>query len=307
MVDTAILVTGATGAQGGAVIDSLIEASIPARALVRDPSSPRAQALAARGVELAKGTFDDRASLANAMRDVRGVFSMQNPPRPPDLNAELRAGRNLIEAALITGVETFVHTSVARAGDQQHFVGWEEGRWWTDYWNSKSGVNDMVRAAGFPHWTVLKPAYMMINFVPPKVQWMYPSLVRDSVIETAMTPDTTLDLIDAADIGNFAAAAFADPARFDRQDIDLASETLTMREIAETLSRAAGRQVGISYLSPEMAVARGNNPGLVKSEEWCNVEGYRVDLAKVRSWGIPLARFENWAARHAGDLAIGTG
>jgi uncharacterized protein YbjT (DUF2867 family) len=236
---------------------------------------------------------------------VRGVFSMQNPPRPPDLDAELRAGRNLIDAARAAGVETFVHTSVARAGDQQGFVGWDEGRWWREYWDSKSGVNAMVRDAGFPHWTILKPAYMMVNFMPPKAPWMYPSLVRDGVIETAMALDTRLDLIDAADVGRFGAAAFADLDRFDGQDIDLAAEALTMGQIAAVLSRVSGRAIPVIHLSPEEAVARGNNPGLVRSEAWCNVEGYRVDLAKARSWGLSLTSFTDWSARHGAELAIG--
>jgi uncharacterized protein YbjT (DUF2867 family) len=301
-----ILVTGATGAQGGAVIDALLAENVTARALVRDPSSDAAAKLAARGAEIAQGDFDDTGSLAKAMQGARGVFSMQNPPRPPDLDAELRTGRNLIQAALAAGVETFVHTSVARAGDEQGFSGWDEGLWWREYWQSKSGVNAMVREAGFAHWTVLKPAYMMVNFIPPKVAWMYPSLVRKGVIETVMAPETRLDLIDSADIGHFAAAAFADPARFDRQEIDLAAEALTMGEIAAVLSAAAGRKVEVVNLSPEDAVARGNNPGLVKSEAWCNVEGYQVDLAKARSYGIALSSFKDWAARHASEFLIGS-
>jgi uncharacterized protein YbjT (DUF2867 family) len=306
MSKSPILVTGATGAQGGAVIDALLSAGMPARALVRDPSSEAAAKLAARGVELVQGHFDDSASLRAAMEGVQGLFSMQTPPRPSDLGSELRTGRNLVDAAMAAGVETLVHTSVARAGDQQTFQGWQEGKWWRDYWDSKSGVNDMVRAAGFPFWVVLKPAFMMDNYIPPKVQWMYPPLVRDGVIETAMAPETRLDLIDSADIGRFAAAAFADPARFSGQDIDLAAEALTMTEIAATISEVTGRKVEVDHLSPEEAIARGNHPGFVTTEAWLNVEGYKVDLEKARSRGFELTSFAAWAERHAGDFVIGS-
>lgn len=307
MAHTRILVTGGTGAQGGAVIDALLARHVPVRALVRDPASDAAIALAARGVELAKGDFDDAPSLTVAMADVGAVFSMQNPPRPPDLESELRAGRHLIEAALTAGVGTFVHTSVARAGDQRDFSGWAEGRWWNEYWDSKSGVNDMVRAAGFPHWVILKPAYMMANYVPPKARWMYPTLEIRGEIMTALHPETRLDLIDAADVGQFAAEAFLDPARFHGKDIDLAAEALTMGEIAETIAKAAGKRVTVVHAATEEGIKHGYSPGLMQSEQWCNVEGYKVDLAQARSHGIALASFAEFARRHARAFMIGGG
>lgn len=294
-----------TGAQGGAVVAALRARGVPVRALVRDPASAEATALAASGVEIARGDFDDRDGLLAAMAGARGVFSMQNPPSPQDPDAELRAGRNLIAAGRAAGVDTFVHTSVARAGDQAGFVGWDEGRWWPDYWNSKSGVNDMVRSAGFPHWVVLKPAYMMVNYLPPKAHWMCPTLETTGEIVTAMRPDTTLDLIDAADIGSFAAEAFIDPARFDGQDIDLAAEALTPAEIAATIAQATGKPVTAVHATPEEGAARGYSAGLMRSEEWNNVEGYKVDVARAKSHGIALTAFAEFARRHAGDFRIG--
>jgi len=305
MSKTLILVTGGTGTQGGAVIDALLARQVPIRALVRDPASAAAQALAARGVELAQGDFDDASSLAAAMAGVDGVFSMQNPPLPSDLEAELRAGRNLIDAARAAGIDTFVHTSVARAGDQRDFSGWTEGRWWRDYWDSKSGVNDMVRAASFVHWVILKPAYMMDNYVPPKAHWMYPTLETSGEIVTAMRPDTRLDLIDAADVGRFAAEAFMDPSRFQGQDIDLAAEALTMTEIADIIAQAAGKPVTVLHATAEEGVARGYSAGLMLSDQWCNVEGYKVDLAKAHSHGITLTSFADFARRHVRSFLTG--
>ncbi|MCP3731237.1 NmrA family NAD(P)-binding protein [Sphingomonas sp. MG17] len=300
------LITGATGAQGGAAVDALLDKGMKVRALVRDPASPAARQLADRGVELVQGDFDDAASLATAMRGVKGVFSVQLPPGREDTDSELRTGRLLVDAARAAGVEIFVHTSVARAGDQTQFVDWDSGRWWPDYWNGKSGVNDVVKAAGFPHWVVLKPAFMMDNFIPPKSAWMFPGL-QDGVINSALRADTRLDLIAAADVGRFAAEAFAAPARFDRQDIDLAADSLTMGEVAATLSRVSGRAIESRALNGAGARAAGSNPGLVESQQWANVEGYQVDLATARSWGVPLESFSDWAGRHRDRFSFGTG
>lgn len=301
-----ILVAGATGTQGGAVVDALIEAGMKVRSLVRDPHSAAARALTDRGVDLVRGDFDDAGSLAEAMRDVTGVFSVQVPPIPGDLDSELRTGHLLIEAARNAAVETFVHTSVARAGDQTRFVDWDNNRWWPDYWNSKSGVNDAVKAAGFPRWVILKPAFMMDNFIPPKVGWMFPSLARGA-IDTALKADTRLDLIAAADVGRFAAAGFADPARFDRQEIDLAAESLTMTEVAETIASVTGRPIVAKSMSGAEARAAGNHAGLVENQQWASVEGYKVDLHRAWSHGIALERFRDWAERHRSAFQVGKG
>jgi uncharacterized protein YbjT (DUF2867 family) len=305
MAAPSILVTGATGLQGGAVVDALLADGASVRALVRDPASESSRKLANRGVELVKGDFDDVASLQSAMKGMRGLFSMQNPPLPHDLDVELRTGRNLVDTALASGIDTFVHTSVARAGDQQSFVGWNEGRWFREYWNSKSGVNDMVRAAGFPHWVILKPALLMANYLPPRVRWMWPSLEKSGRIVTAVEMDTKLDMIDPADLGRFAAAAFANPDHFHGQEIDLAAEALTPVEIAEIISQATGKTVPVVHVTAEEAKAQGVPPGVVQSEEWDNVEGYKVDLDKAGSYGIKLTTFAVFARKHASEFSIG--
>lgn len=298
-----ILVTGATGAQGGAVVESLLQHELPVRILVRNPTAPLAERLAARGVELAQGDFDDEASLAKATRGARGVFSVQLPPMPNDLGSEVRTGKKLIAAARDAGVATFVHTSVARAGDQATFIGWTERRWWPGYWNSKSDVNDAVAAAGFPHWVILKPAFMMDNFIPPKVAWMFPELQR-GLVATAMDADARLDLIASEDVGRFAAAAFADAARFDGQAIDLAAESLTMTEVARIIGAVTGNDVTARTLTSEEAHAAGHHVGLTSSQQWANVEGYKVDLGRAKSRGIPLMSFSEWADRHRDAFAI---
>lgn len=124
-----ILVAGATGKQGGAVVDALLQAGRPVRALTRDPASAAGQALAARGVEVVKGDYHDSASLDAAMAGVWGVFSVQMGSHPGDPDTEIVTGKALVDAAGRAGVDMIVHTSVARAGDQENFVGWDEGRW----------------------------------------------------------------------------------------------------------------------------------------------------------------------------------
>lgn len=296
-----ILVTGATGAQGGAVVDALLDAGRAVRALVRSPGSAAARALADRGVELHEGCFDDIDAIRAAVDGVRGVFSMQPPARLPDLDSERRAAANLVKAAAAADVEVFVHTSVARAGEHSTFVGWDEGRWWPPYWISKAAANEEVRSGNLAHWVILKPAFMMDNFLPPKSRTMYPQLSR-GVITTAMAPDTRLDLIAATDIGRVAAAAFADIEKFDHREIGLASESSTMSEIASILFEVTGTTVRARHLTLDDVVAAGTDPGVADNQAWVAVEGYKVDIERARGCGVDLLSFADWAAVHRNEF-----
>lgn len=301
-----ILVTGATGAQGGAVVDALVGSEFAIRAMVRDPAGSAAAELSVRGVELVRGDFEDTASLRSAVEGAYGVFSVQTPPTPEDPDRETRAGKNLVDAAADAGVEVFVHTSVARAGDHESFKGWQSGRWWPDYWLSKNAVNRLVANAGFEHWVILKPAYMMDNFLPPKSGYMYPGLKQRSAIEHAMNVDTRLDLIAAADVGRMAAIAFEEPARFDRMEVDLAAQSLTMDEVANILARVVGKPVTAHSLDAASARERGNNPGLVESQRWAAAEGYKVDIEQANERGLALETFDQWAEKRRALFDIGS-
>lgn len=300
-----VLVTGATGKQGGAVVRALLKAGRPVRALSRDPGSAAAQALSEQGVEVVKGDFNDPASLDAALKGVDGVFSMQMGSHPGDPDTEILTGRALIEAARRAEVRVVVHTSVARAGDQKNFIGWDEGRWEPLYWDNKAAVIDMVKAQGFPHWVILKPALIMEDIIPPMADMQFASLRERGRFETAIEADVGLDWIAAKDIGEFAAAAFADPARFHGQEIDLAAETFTLPQVAAKMAEATGKSVTAVTLSEAEALARPMGSLFFKAESWNNVEGYNVDLDAVRRWGVPLTSLDQFISENRENFAIG--
>lgn len=297
-----ILVTGATGAQGGAVARALLARKQPVRALVRNPDSPAACALRASGAELCRGDMDDPASLRAAMQGAGGVFSVQVPDTKGD-DGERRHGLALINAARAAGVTQFVHTSVTGTAQRTGFARWASGHWNQKYWNDKWDVEEAVRHAGFAAWTVLRPAFMMDNFAQPKATWMFPHL-KHGEIATALLPQTRMQLIAADDVGAFAAAAFCDPAGFASQEVDLAAEALTMGEVAATLAQATGRRIVAVSLTPGEALERGLNPGWVRSQEWTNEIGYRADIAGLARWGLPLTSFGNWVDRYRSAIDL---
>jgi len=296
------LVTGATGTQGAATAHALLASGHPVRLLVRKPETPAAQALGMLGAELVRGEFDDRDSLISAMRGVNAVFSVLRPDSDRS-DSERRHGYALIEAARAVGVRHFVHTSVCEAGRHTHFPRWESGYWYRKYWTDKWDVEEAVRGAGFERWTILKPAFLMDNYAQPKAATMFPHL-RAGRITTALLPQTRMQLIAADDVGAYARAAIAEPARFDRRSIGLAAEALSMPQVAEVLSRTLRKRVRAETVSPEEARTSGLAAGWVRSQEWTNEVGYRADIEALRADGIALTAFATWVERHAAEITI---
>jgi uncharacterized protein YbjT (DUF2867 family) len=292
-----VLVTGATGRQGGATARALRAAGIPVRALVRDPATDRAKAVAALGVELVTGDLHDRDSVSRAATGARAVFSVQMPAMSEagvDFAGEVAQGVNLVEGARAAGVPQFVHTSVTGAGQHTDTPGWAEGRWasMAPTLNAKSAIQDRVRAAGFPRWTLLKPGFFMENFLP-SMRFLFPRGV-DGGLVSVVRPGTRLSLVAVADIGSAAAAAIAAPERFDRIELELASDYLSMAEIAAVLSRALGTPLAAPDMTVQEAVAAGM-PAMGAAHEWLNVVGQPGRPEYASDLGIPLTSFETWA------------
>lgn len=299
---TPILVTGATGAQGGATARELLAHGHRVRIMTRNPDAPSAQALVQAGAEAVRGDMGDAISVEAAMQGVTGVFSVQIPDMSGSDNERLH-GFTLMQAAVKAGVRQFVHTSVTSTDRHTSFPRWGTGYWSEKYWTDKWDIEEAVRAAGFASWTVLKPAFMMDNFAMPKAKHMFPHL-RQGEIATALRANTRMQLIAADDVGAFARAAFDDPETFNRRNIDLAAEALTMAEVASTLTNVLGKKVVAVALTPEEAVARGLFPGWVRSQEWSNEIGYRADIEALKQYGIVLTPFEQWVRKHRDEIVI---
>src|SRR5213079_323018 len=110
----AILVTGATGQQGGAVARELLARKHTVRAMTRKPDSDAAKALARQGAEVVKGDLDDAESLRRALQGAWGVFAVQNTWEAGVEGVETQ-GKRIAELARKAGVQHYVYTSVGSA------------------------------------------------------------------------------------------------------------------------------------------------------------------------------------------------
>src|SRR5437867_10645392 len=120
-----VLVTGATGKQGGAVVEALLTQGHQVRALTRNSASPAAKRLRQQGVEIAVGDFTDHDSLVRAARGVDAVYAMSTPYKQ-GAEQEIAQGIAITDAAKAAGIGHIVYSSVAsanRATGISHFDG----------------------------------------------------------------------------------------------------------------------------------------------------------------------------------------
>lgn len=299
-----VLVIGATGKQGGAAARELLTAGVPVRALVRDPKSRNAREIAELGATLVVGDLYDKDSLVAPCTGVRAVFGVFAPDMADLAGDNERVhSENLIAVAAAAGVPHFIHSSVSGAGEHhRNAPGWKEGRWSTpaapgvppisDYWEAKAKVVELVKASGFPRWTIIYPATFMEMFVRPS--FYYEDMTGDRM-RAALTPDVPISLVAVRDIGRAVASAVLDPEKFANVDVELAGSYVTMAELAGTLADAWDAPITPPDMTADQALAAGMVPPLVNAGEWIRIVGSPARPEHAAAYGIPTTSLEEWA------------
>jgi uncharacterized protein YbjT (DUF2867 family) len=270
-----VLITGATGKQGGAVLRHLKGSAFELRALTRKPESDAARALAAQGVELVQGDLDDVGSLKAALAGAWGVFAVQDT-WSAGVEKEEEQGKRIARLARELGVEHFVYTSVGSA----------ERETGVPHFDNKWRVESEVRALGFPSHVILRPVFFMENLPSPM-------MLNGDTLGTAMKPDTKLQMVAVDDIGRVGARAFTDAAALSGRAIELAGDAVTMAEAAATLGRSLGRTV--QFVEYPIAAVRAQSEDMALMFEWFERVGYGADIAALDAEFGPMTRLEAWA------------
>ena len=277
-ISKTVLVTGATGKQGGHLVRELLARGHSVRALTRKPESPAA-ALAERGVKIVPGDFEDQGSLERAARGVDTVFAMSTPFEGGE-KTETREGINIVRAASSAGVEHLVYSSVAgadRATGIPHF-------------DSKFEVEKEIRRSGVP-FTIVAPVFFMENFL---AEWMAAGIAQGS-IAMALPATRRLQQIAVADIAQFTALVIERRESFLGKRIDIASDELTGATAAAAISEVSGRH--IEYSALPIDALRQRNEDQARMFEWFDRVGYDADIVGLRSLypEVDWHRFSVWA------------
>jgi uncharacterized protein YbjT (DUF2867 family) len=276
MPDRTILVTGATGHQGGAVLRHLANKGFRLRAVTRKPESDAAKKLASIGnTEVVKGDFDEPATIEKALAGVWGVFAVQNTWEA-GVEKEEHQGKLMAKLAREKGVEHYVYTSVGSAHRKTGIP----------HFDNKFRIEETVRAAKFPSHVILRPVFFMENLLSGQ-------FLQGDKLVTALDPKTKLQMIAVDDIGKFGALAFEKAKELSGQEIDIAGDAVTMPEAAAAMSEALGKK--IEYQPIPMAGVRQYSEDVALMLEWFDRVGYDADIAGLqKKYGIRPRTLKEW-------------
>ena len=245
------LVTQATGQQSQWIITNLISAGAKIHAVVRD-SQKVPLILKHSSVTIFEGESTNFDAVFQAAQGCKAAF-LNTFPIP---GLEAQQSKTIIEACKKAGVEHIVASTTFAAGNKAF---WDDstteecGLHW--YFAAKAGVEDAVRAAGFKTYTILRPVWMIHDYLLPSAPYNYPELPTSGELVHAYNDGVKMIHTDSFDVGKYAAAALLDPEKFGRQEIDLGNEAFTIEEVRDILAKVSGREVRVRRRTSEEAEA----------------------------------------------------
>jgi uncharacterized protein YbjT (DUF2867 family) len=273
-----ILVTGATGNQGGAIARQLLADGYQVRALTRNLQGDKAKDLAVLGAQLVLGDLDDAQSLERALDGAWGAYAVQT--NQDGVAREEEQGKRFAERARRAGIGHFVYSSVGSA-DRGTGIPHFENKW---------RVEGTIRSLAFPSYTILRPVFFMENFLSP---WLKPGIMEGK-LRLPLAPETGLQLIALEDIGKFGALSFKEHGRMNGVEVDIAGDRCTMPEVVDIISRAMDRKVVFERAPIEEM--RQMSADLAAMFEWFDRVGYDVDISSLENnYGIKCSTFFEWA------------
>ncbi|UIO99903.1 NmrA/HSCARG family protein [Halobaculum sp. CBA1158] len=270
--------TGATGNQGGAVIDHLLAADtdFDIRGLTRDAGSDTAQGLEDRGVTMVEGDLNEPDTLREHVDDVDAVFAVTNF-WTQGYETQVQQGKNIADVAAEAGVDHFVFSGV---GSHEKDTG-------IPHFDSAWEIEQHAQDLDLPM-TVLQPVFFFQNFEA------FAEDILDGTLAFPLEEGVELQMIDVDDLGHAAAVTFERPDEFIGERIELAGDELTLRETAEIFSRVTGVDVDPVHVPTDEAVEDFGEEFTVMCE-WFNEVGYSADIPALEErFGFEFTRLPEY-------------
>jgi uncharacterized protein YbjT (DUF2867 family) len=273
MSQLTVLFLGATGRLAG-LTALLLDRGHRVLAATRDPASPAARRLRERGAQVVRADFDDTASLSAAADRTDAVVAA-GTAHAAGPAADVRHGRNVVDAARAAGVAHLVYVTVAGA-DRPTGV---------PVMDSKHTVERYLRESGLPY-TIVAPVYFMDNVWNP---WNASALAAGR-LPSPVSAARSLQQVPVADVLAFTAAVLESRGAMLGERVEIASDEISAQQAARVVSRLLGRQVEAA----RPPVAGRANPLF----EWLERTGTSVDIAALRRRypHVGWHTFASWAA-----------
>lgn len=267
-----VMVTGATGRQGGAVARALLVRGFDVLALTRDTESDAAQELTRIGARLVRGDLGEPRSLRRALDGAEAAFCVTAPD-----GDERQQGIHQIDAAREAGCPHLVLSTVA-GSERSSGIGSFE---------AKHEVERHLARSGLP-FTVLRPTWFLENLLTPRLL----GGLAAGRLGLPLPPDRPLDVVALSDLGALVALAIEQPHRFLGRTLDVASDTCLPALMADTLTTVVGAP--IAY---QVEPAPGGSPRQ-RLYDWLRDVGFGVDVGALHAElpEVGWHRFGRWAA-----------
>lgn len=237
-----ILVFGATGAQGGSVVDSLLKTdAYSLRAVTRNPASDNAQALAKRGVEVVAGDFN--AGIPESVyKGVYGVFLLTNFWDPASMFKEYEQSVPVVDAALAAGVSQIVFSTLPDTFELSN------GKYDVPHFTAKAKVENYIRGKGFKYTAFPAPGFYYQNFntfFPPKAD-------ENGNLSITLPETKQIGAIDVSQMGGVVAAVFQHPEKYNGLLIPICGENETPQFYVDAISEKLGKKVALNLVPIEV-------------------------------------------------------
>lgn len=230
MSASTVLVIGATGKQGGATANALLNRGFRVRALTRNIRSPAATRLSDKGIEVVRGDLSDKSSLISALEGITVAYFMTDSSI--GVEGEIAQGRGFIAALQEASVERVVYSS-AHSADRTASIGG------VPHWDSKLVIEGHLKASDLK-WTILRPVSFMEN-VPLGGVARYMAL--GSFSAALGGPHIKMQVVSSQDIGFIAAKAIAESEVFIGQTIDIVGDDVSVADMQKAFQTVAGHKV----------------------------------------------------------------
>lgn len=291
-----ILVTGATGAQGGSVANALLNnKEFNVRILTRNAQSAKAIAIGKAGAEIFEGDLADVNSIRRAMKDVYAVFGVTNFWE--HFGDEYQHGKNLIDVVNESGVKHFVYSSLPGYNKLSY------GTLSVPHCDIKHELENYIKRLSIPA-TFVHVSFYYENFFD-----FFP-LQKDKAGNFSFGfPQgyTKLAMTSVHDMGPIVAAIFQHPEKYIGRTVGIVGDDLSCAEYASVFTRILKQNVYFNYISYE----KYKSLGFAGAEELAGmfevqrlyIHQRKADLLESYELNPAMQSFETWVRNNKGEFA----
>jgi uncharacterized protein YbjT (DUF2867 family) len=272
-----IAVLGATGQQGSATVDALLDRGLPVRAITRNVDSAAARALTKRDVAVVAADLETPESIRVAFEGAAAAFAMTSFTAPRGTEGEISHGRAILDAAQGAGLPFLVYSSVGGA----------ERNTGIPHFESKRRIEEFL--IGSVPVNFIRPTFFMENL---------PGVIADDgaelLVRMPMPGDVPLQMISVQDIGK-AAAALLTRREPDTAPVEIAGDEVTGERIAQLVAQRFG--AAATFVQVPLDVL-GSNDDVKSMFRWfATPPSFRADFARTRSLVPDVENLPRWLAR----------